>query len=369
MRVKIYGSPNFTPNDLPAGVTLERGLMANVWAGCLGYTTDVNGNRVFGCGYDDVAWRTRTEWSKGGYFTACFPQEGCRDSFPLVFMQDGSTTNGWDGFTNNVSNGNKWVLMRIGLGDVTNEAVISYVRLWLSGMSPKKNTTWVRPYYWVIGTNGDATCNVSPGDGSDKGWKVASGASTDYFQLGPGTATTPQWTQKLTAIKGGYPMTGRTIRNTAFGFRFGNATYDAYVPGEQVPPAPHAPGGVNFYMNELAIEVGFSLSLYDVTTDSCAPTATTLDVFGTINPHGDAGGTNFFQYGLTNQLGTSTPELPSPGTGLSYQSTAHITGLTTNKTYYFRAVARDSTGTLHYGEILNCYTQSGCTVHTSLLGG
>lgn len=368
MRVKIYGSPNFTPNDLPGGVVLERGSMANVWAGCFGYTTDVNGNRVFGCGMDDVAWRTRTEWSKGGYFCSCFPQDLCRDSFPLVYMQDGSPGTGWDTFTNYNAASNKWLLMRIGLGDITNEASISYIRLWMSGKCPSKTTNWVRPYYWVVGTNGDPTCNVSPGDGSDKGWNVATGSQPGYFILGQGTATVPQATVKLTAIKGGYPMTGRTIRNTAFGVRFGTATYDSYVEGEKVAPAPHAPGLVEFQINELAIEVGFSLSLYDITTDSCTPTSTTLDVFGTINPHGDTGGTNFFEYGLTNQLGTATPEVPSPGTGLTYQSTAHITGLTTNKVYYFRAVAKDSTGTLHYGEIKNCYTQSGCTVHTSLLG-
>ncbi len=353
-KVKLYGSNNFTPNDLPGGVTLDRGNISAFYAGCLGGACCVPAGTP--AGYTDVKWRTHTEYSYGGYFCVVFPSDYNRSCDPLTVMQNESLTDGIDFFTNN-NNANKRLLGRAGT-DIPDDAVVNYVRVWLSGKCPSKNTNYVRPYYQIIGTSGDPASGVSPGDELDKNWPV-DGPNTAAFTLGPGTESTVQKSAKLLSIPSRV-LNGKLVKNTGFGIRFGKNS------GVDVSGLP-SPGQVNFYLNELGIEIGYNIAQYVVTTDSAAPTSTSAVLFGTVNPFGDTSGFNFFQYGTTNQLGTSTALVAQPAS-TSYQSTATITGLSVNTVYYYRAAAKDSAGEYHYGEIKSFYTQSGCTIHISMTG-
>jgi len=388
-RVKIYGSTLFTPTDLPAGVTLERGNLIAVYAGCLGGDCCIPAGE--GGGYSDVMWRTNTEWSYGGYFCGLFPQDQGRSCSPLVVMQDENTSSGLDHFTN-LANSNKRLLMRVD-DDIPDNAVVSYVRVWLSGSAQgfdfrpsylneyktgAGEIFWVKPHYQIIGSLGNAsslnigqeTTTLPPGpDNQDTGWAV-DGNNTKYFRLTSNTKNTVQKSVKLTSIPG-RTMNGALIKHTGFGYRFAKASTGGTNYSDDLLQIGPGPGLGNFWINELAVEIGFDLSAdFDVVTVNAVPTATTAVLYGTVNPNGDTGAvnSNFFQYGLTINLGTNTPEIPQPSSAL-HSTTASISGLTTNKLYFYRAAARTSSGNIAYGETKTFFTSTSCSTRVSLVGG
>jgi len=77
---------------------------------------------------------------------------------------------------------------------------------------------------------------------------------------------------------------------------------------------------------------------------------------GYVDPRGTSDTTRWFEWGQTTNLGNST-SYASQGTSAS-NSSATLTGLMANTTYYFRIVARNSQGTV-YGNTLSFTTVSG----------
>src|SRR3989344_5322737 len=74
---------------------------------------------------------------------------------------------------------------------------------------------------------------------------------------------------------------------------------------------------------------------------------------GYVDPRGTSDTTRWFEWGQTTNLGNST-SYANQGTSAS-NSSATLTGLMTNTTYYFRIVARNSQGTV-FGNTLNFTT-------------
>ncbi len=84
---------------------------------------------------------------------------------------------------------------------------------------------------------------------------------------------------------------------------------------------------------------------------------------GSVNPNNGAT-TAWFQWGTTTNLGNTTSAQPV-GAGNNYVNySAALTGLSPNATYYFRAVASNSRGTV-YGAILSFTTQASSPVVVS----
>lgn len=77
---------------------------------------------------------------------------------------------------------------------------------------------------------------------------------------------------------------------------------------------------------------------------------------GYVDPRGTSDTTRWFEWGQTTNLGNST-SYANQGTSAS-NSSATLTGLMTNTTYYFRIVARNSQGTV-YGNTLSFTTSYG----------
>ncbi|MFA5386196.1 MAG: hypothetical protein WC297_00750 [Candidatus Paceibacterota bacterium] len=84
---------------------------------------------------------------------------------------------------------------------------------------------------------------------------------------------------------------------------------------------------------------------------------------GNVDPNNS--NTDFwFEYGTNSSLG-STVNFQSIGSGdSSINESYYLSGLQSNTTYYYRAVARNQYGT-NYGSILNFYTQSGSNNNSS----
>ncbi|MFA6397877.1 MAG: hypothetical protein WDK96_03495 [Candidatus Paceibacterota bacterium] len=78
---------------------------------------------------------------------------------------------------------------------------------------------------------------------------------------------------------------------------------------------------------------------------------------GSVNPNGSPT-TSYFQYGTNSNLTTySTTSVVNQGSGTSaIAMTSNLSSLQLNTTYYFRAVAKDSTGTEYFGSILSFNT-------------
>jgi len=88
---------------------------------------------------------------------------------------------------------------------------------------------------------------------------------------------------------------------------------------------------------------------------SISQTSATLN--GQVNPNG-TNTSYWFEYGTTQSLGQST-SMQSIGSGTSLVSiNKYLSGLTQNTTYYFRAVAQNSYGTVQ-GSILSFVTNQG----------
>ena len=83
---------------------------------------------------------------------------------------------------------------------------------------------------------------------------------------------------------------------------------------------------------------------------------------GNVDPNNSS--TDFwFEYGTNNSLGT-TVNFQSVGSGdSSINESYYLSGLQSNTTYYYRAVARNQYGTI-YGNILTFYTQTGSSNQT-----
>ena len=82
---------------------------------------------------------------------------------------------------------------------------------------------------------------------------------------------------------------------------------------------------------------------------------------GYVDPRGTSDTTRWFEWGQTTNLGNST-SYANQGTSAS-NSSATLTGLMTNSTYYFRIVARNSQGTV-FGNTLSFTTSYGGSPYT-----
>lgn len=352
MGVKIYGSNDFTPNDLPAGTTLERALIPEVWAGCLGS----------GCtpmddiGYSHAEFRTATAWSYGGYGTSGMQsyEQGNDCNTPSGpgclpgSLQDSRVDTGWNSFLNQNA-GNKRLIARVGT-DLPTGATISYVRVWVRGGS-FSITGYLQPYWQSVPDQSGS--NDFPANSSIKLWDPG------VFVVSPGTYNISQVSSKWTTSPvAGQAWTPALMAGLAFGVRHGRR-------GEEGNP-----GSGTLNISEMAIEVGYTTTAqYAVTTGPVTDlTGTTATLTGTVNPFGDPTGFWFFQYGTNSALGTDSAQVAQPSS-TTYNTSLSLLGLTSDTTYYYRAAARDSSGVFHYGQTLSFLTVTSCSTRASLVGG
>ena len=97
-----------------------------------------------------------------------------------------------------------------------------------------------------------------------------------------------------------------------------------------------------------------------------APSVTTYSAYNIGQTYGTLSGnanpnnlntTTWFEYGTTQSLGSQTSAQSLSASGNSSSISAYLSGLQQNATYYFRAVAQNSSGT-SYGSILNFTTNA-----------
>lgn len=90
-----------------------------------------------------------------------------------------------------------------------------------------------------------------------------------------------------------------------------------------------------------------------VNTRNADTSGTFAALNGYVDPNGSGDTTHWFEWGTNSSLGQTTPFVSQGSTASSFSAT--ITGLYPNTTYYYRAVARNSTGTVP-GSILSFTT-------------
>lgn len=105
----------------------------------------------------------------------------------------------------------------------------------------------------------------------------------------------------------------------------------------------------------------YSNNVVSVNTRNADVSGTYASLNGYVDPNFSSDTVRWFEWGVTQNLGNVTPML-SQGTSASVFS-ASITNLSANTTYYYRAVARNSYGTV-YGSILS-FTTTGQTSYTT----
>jgi hypothetical protein len=363
-RVKIYGSPQFNNaagQDLPAGVsTVEHTTSTEVWAGCLNTcvpTTD-------GVAYTSPHWRTATSWSSGGYFRSHM-DNGNWGSGPGVLV-DSNKDSGWEVFTN-WANNNKHCLMRAGK-DLDDNVLVDYVRVWvfMSQPQPRTKLYWMEPGWYVAGSAGNQTgyeTTIQGGawslDSSNRStWRVDNAFSGKLssrqflHSLSSGIGGRNQVRQRsvkwTTSPVAGRNFTGEVVKHTGWGIRM---------------PTPGP--GHTFYLESMAVEVGFDDAPvnYLVTTGPATPAVTSAQLTGSVDPQGDTGGKWFFKWGLLpDNLDNESTEEDQPSSTL-YNVILGITGLSPDVTYWYQLVARDSEGSLHFGNILSFRTVTTCSVN------
>lgn len=350
--VRMYGSLNFTPNDIPAGDVFDRADFTFIWAGCLGSGS----TPPCGSEHVDTGLRSATAWSFGGYGCSDFiNNETCNDCntptgagcMPQSLQDEGMGT-GWNSFLN--ANGiNKRVVAIVGT-DLPAGTTITYVRVWIRGGSFEGTTKKPQPFWqFNDGAGSGAYPAVSSGTQWDPGnWSVSS-STYNLLQASSKWTTNPSATQ---------PWTPALMASMGWGVRHGPRG------------AEGNPGAGTINISEMGVEVGYASAVqYTVTTGpALSVTGTAATLTGSVNPFGDASGSFFFQYGTNTALGSATAETPQPLTTL-YSVSVDLAGLTSDTTYYYRLVARDSTGTLRFGQTLNFLTVSSCSTRSSLVGG
>jgi hypothetical protein len=262
-------------------------------------------------------------------------------------LQDSNNNTGWNSFLNGSAKC-KRLGLRVGT-DLAASSVVNYVRVWIKGGSFDRgpgNPVYLQPFWWQVPDSvGSADF---PAVSSGKTWDT-----TQKFVLHTSSYTTIQASSKLVGS-----WTPAQLANLVWGVRHGRGGEDGN------------PGTGILNVCEMAIEVGYTaVATYAVTTGpAIGVTGTTATLTGSVDPFGDASGNWFFQYGTTPALGTDSPLVPQPSSTL-YDISLNLVGLSPDTVYYYRAAALDSTGTPHYGAILNFLTVSACSFRTSLVGG
>lgn len=352
MKVKIYGSPIFTPvGSGEAGDEVQPRAAAGIWAGQV--ATDLYGN---------YAWRTNDtfcfdtdvppsgncggDWCYGSYARDDFSNivaAGCKCGYGGI--QDGDDNTGWQINPNWAQN--KRVLLRAGT-DLASGALIHYVRIHVKFVYNDGVIYKIKPYYQVIGTQGDPSAPFPAGATGFTGVALTEPLSNATYFRGP--SRNKQYSEKFTSS----PVSGRdfdkdSLIHTAWGIWSEKA------------------GGGDLHVSEMAIEVGYEESPYVVITGTASPSATSAIVRGSVDPKGDPSGTWFFEYGETPffELGPSA-EVPAPSTE-NYNVVLTLNGLNTEVTHYYRLVARDSEGALHYGATKTFFTISMCSTRSLLV--
>lgn len=354
-KIKLYGSTDITPDDIPAGVTPTRADILHIWAGCLGG----------GCSgsYNPPDWQTSTAWSFGGYGSGDLKNTQSTNENIRGFIQNEHRNSGWNSFLNNNAQ-NKRVLGRAGT-DIPSGSVIEYVRVWVRAGTGELPQKYLQPF-WQSSLTADGAPDGSgstqfPSISSGKTWDtptkfVCNKASAGYDAI----QKSSKWT---TVPVSGEVWNAALMQQLAWGVRHGRRGQDGN---------PSNSGTGQFLgIAALMIEVGYDAAVdYEVTTGpALSVDGTSATITGTVNPEGDAAGDYFFEYGTSEALGTATAAQPQLGTGEEYETQAALTGLVSDTLYYYRAAATDSNGLVHYGAKLTFLTVSPCSTRTTLVGG
>jgi hypothetical protein len=353
MGVKIYGSNDFTPADLPSGTTLERAPFTTIWAGCLGTPCEaLVGGQLYSYGIDNPY----TAWSWGGYGSSeLFSCENCHDCNTAggpgcmpASLQDQNQGTGWNSFLNGNAGNKRVMASQVGV-DLPGGTVITYVRIWVRAGSFEGGTKFLQPFWQNKDQSGSGDF---AGISSQRTWDPG------IFQASPSTYGAIQVSSKWIIPPYGGIWTKEQMANLAWGVRHGYR-------GDEGNPRQ---GTLN--IPEMAVEVGYESALqYSVTTGpALGVTGTQATLTGTVNPFGDPTGSFYFQYGTTTGLGSATGAQGQPSAS-EYSVSVDLLGLMSDTTYYYRLVAVDSTGGLHFGETLSFLTVSACSTRASLVGG
>src|SRR3989344_5171087 len=117
-----------------------------------------------------------------------------------------------------------------------------------------------------------------------------------------------------------------------------------YANREKINAPDSTPAETPSQNTEVAPEAGIvrqSEAPLAVTSSNAIPAETTVALTGTVNPHGAL--TNYwYEYGVTPNLGSRTPNQTIGFGRVALPAPAYITNLAKDTTYYFRLVAENS---------------------------
>jgi len=277
---------------------------------------------------------------------------------------NGSNTSAWFEYGTSQSLGSQTSAQSIG-GGASAVSLISYLG------SLQANTTY---YFRAVAQNSNGTSHGSilsfttggtpPGNAPTVITNSASNIGQNYATLNgnvnPNSANTTAWFEYGTSQSLGSQTSAQSIGG-------GNSSINVstYLSGLQ--------SNTTYYFRAVAQNSNGTShgSIMSFTSGSgqqgSAPSVVTNTAYninqnyatlsGSANPNG-ANTNIWFEYGTTQSLGNQTSSQSIGGGNSSINMSAYISGLQSNTTYYFRAVAQNSYGT-SYGSVLSFITTYG----------
>lgn len=180
------------------------------------------------------------------------------------------------------------------------------------------------------------------------GFVTPNGASTNaWFEWG----STPTYGMSTAAVN--YGLTATNYNNTITGLSAGTTYYFRAV-------AQNSQGIV--YGGQMSfVAAGTTWTIPSVSTRNADVSSTLAVLNGYVDPNFTSDTVRWFEWGTTQSFGYTTTMLSHGTVASNFNAT--ITGLVANTNYYYRAVARNSQGTV-YGNTLS-FTTSGQTTSTA----